>query len=239
MDGPRALIFDMDGVLIDSEPLWHEAEIAAMAEAGLVLAPEDCLRTTGLRIDEAVAYWCERHPFLAPSRDVLVSWVLDRLVELVSRRGRPKPGVEEVLALARSRGLRLALASSSPYRVIHAVLDALHLDSVFEVVHSAEEEARGKPDPAVYLTTARKLGIEPERCVAIEDSPNGLLSAKAAGMKCIVVPEAALRADPRFELADARVAELGEIGPGLLDRLRTDRRSGPGPGAACRRLRPR
>ena len=219
MDSPGALIFDMDGVLIDSEPLWHEAEIAAAGEAGLVLTPEDCLRTTGLRVDEAVAYWCERHPFLAPRREALMSSTLDRLVELVSRRGAPKPGVEEVLALARSRGLRLALASSSPYRVIHAVLDALGLAAVFEVIHSAEEEARGKPDPAVYLTTARKLGIEPERCIAVEDSPNGLLSAKAAGMKCIVVPEPALRDDPRFEMADARVSDLGEIGSELWDRL--------------------
>jgi len=209
----------MDGVLIDSEPLWHEAEIAAAGEAGLELTPEDCLRTTGLRVDEVVAYWCERHPFPAPIRDVLVASILDRLVDLVSRRGLPKPGVEEVLALVRSRGLRLALASSSPYRVIHAVLEALGLNSAFEVIHSAEEEVRGKPDPAVYLATARKLGIEPERCIAVEDSPHGLLSAKAAGMKCIVVPEPALRTDPRFALADATVTELGEIGPELLDRL--------------------
>jgi mannitol-1-/sugar-/sorbitol-6-/2-deoxyglucose-6-phosphatase len=216
---PHALIFDMDGVLIDSEPLWHEAEIASAGEAGLVLTPEDCLRTTGLRVDEAVAYWCERHPYLAPRRELLVASTLDRLVDLVTRRGMPKPGVDEVLDFARSRGLRLALASSSPYRVIHAVLDALGLHSAFEVIHSAEEEARGKPDPAVYLTTARKLGIEPERCIAVEDSPNGLLSAKAAGMKCIVVPEPALREDPRFDMADARVSELGEIGSELLDRL--------------------
>ena len=216
---PRALIFDMDGVLIDSEPLWHEAEIATAGEAGLELTPEDCLQTTGLRVDEVVVWWCERHPALVPRREILVASVLDRLADLVTRRGTPKPGVDEVLAFARSRGLRLALASSSPYRVIHAVLDALGLHSAFEVIHSAEEEARGKPDPTVYLTTARKLGIEPERCIAVEDSPNGLLSAKAAGMKCIVVPESALRADPRFALADARVAELGEIGPALWDHL--------------------
>lgn len=219
MNGPRALIFDMDGVLIDSEPLWHEAEIASAGEAGLVLTPEDCLRTTGLRVDEAVAYWCERHPALAPRRELLVASILDRLEDLVTRRGTPKPGVNEVLAFARSQGLRLALASSSPYRVIHAVLNALGLGSAFEVIHSAEEEARGKPDPAVYLTTARKLGIEPERCIAVEDSPNGLLSAKAAGMKCIVIPEPALRADPCFEMADARVSELGEIGSELWDRF--------------------
>lgn len=217
---PLAVIFDMDGVLIDSEPLWHEAEIAAFAEAGLILTSEDCLRTTGLRVDETVGYWCARHPELSQYRDrsdLLVASILDRLVDLVSRRGVMKPGVEGVLDRVRSRGLRLALASSSPYRVIHAVLGAFGLD--FEVVHSAEEEARGKPDPAVYLTTARKLGVAPGPCVAIEDSPNGLLSAKAAGMKCIVVPEPALRDDPRLAAADARVGSLDEVRPELWESL--------------------
>jgi mannitol-1-/sugar-/sorbitol-6-/2-deoxyglucose-6-phosphatase len=216
---PVALIFDMDGVLIDSEPLWHEAEITAFAEAGLSLTSEDCLRTTGLRVDETVGYWCERHPGLSPRRDLLVTSILDQLVELVARRGTLKSGVEEVLDRIRSRGLRLALASSSPYRVIHAVLGAFGLDTAFEVVHSAEEEDRGKPDPAVYLTTAHKLGVKPELCLAVEDSPNGLLSAKAAGMKCIVVPEPALRADPRFAVADALVGSLDEVRPELWERL--------------------
>jgi mannitol-1-/sugar-/sorbitol-6-/2-deoxyglucose-6-phosphatase len=143
---PRALIFDMDGVLIDSEPLWHEAEIAAAGEAGLELTPEDCLHTTGLRVDEVVAWWCERHPALVPRREYLVASTLDRLVVLVTRRGMPKPGVDEVLNLARSRGLRLGLASSSPYRLIHAVLNALGLNSAFEVIHSAEGAGRRDRD---------------------------------------------------------------------------------------------
>lgn len=215
----RALIFDLDGVLIDSEPLWHVAEIAGFAEAGLELTDADCLLTTGLRIDATVDYWCERHPRLVPLRDGLVTSILDRLVALVIERGTRKPGVEEALAFARDRGLRLAVASSSPYRVIRASLKALRLDAAFEVVHSAEDERRGKPDPAVYLTAAGKLGVEPGRCVAVEDSPNGLLSAKAAGMKCIAVPEASLLADPRFTLADAVVGGLAEIGPELWERI--------------------
>lgn len=218
MPSPQALIFDMDGVLIDSEPLWHEAEIAAFAEAGLVLTSDDCLRTTGLRVDETVAYWCERHPGLEPHRDRLVTSILDLLVELVARKGRLKPGVREVLDRAQRGGVRLALASSSPYRVIHGVLGAFRLDA-FEVVHSAEEEERGKPDPAVYLTAARKLGVEPKSCVALEDSSNGLLSAKAAGMRCIVVPEPALREDPRFAAADVLAGSLDEIRPELWERL--------------------
>jgi sugar-phosphatase len=214
---PLAVIFDMDGVLIDSEPLWHEAEIAAFAEVGLSLTPEDCLRTTGLRVDEMVGYWCERHPELSRHRDSLVASILDRLVGLVERRGVMMPGVEAVLDRVRGRGLRMALASSSPYRVIHAVLGALGLD--FEIVHSAEEEERGKPDPAVYLTTVRKLGVVPEACLAVEDSPNGLLSAKAAGMKCIVVPDPALRADPRLAAADALVGSLDAVRPELWESL--------------------
>lgn len=215
---PLAVIFDMDGVLIDSEPLWHEAEISAFADVGLRLTPEDCLRTTGLRVDETVGYWCERHPGLSPHRDLLIASILDRLVDLVTRRGVMKPGVADALDRVRRRGLRLALASSSPYRVIQAVLGAFGLDA-FEVIHSAEEEERGKPDPAVYLTTARRLEVEPGLCVAIEDSPNGLLSAKAAGMKCIVVPEPALRTDPRLASADILVDSLHEVRPELWERL--------------------
>jgi mannitol-1-/sugar-/sorbitol-6-/2-deoxyglucose-6-phosphatase len=214
-----ALIFDMDGVLIDSEPLWHEAEIDAFGAVGLRLTPEDCLLTTGLRVDATVGFWCARHPELGPVRAELVASILDRLVELVRRRGCLKVGVEEALGFARGNGLRVAIASSSPYRVIRTVLDVFGLGPVFEVVHSAEEEERGKPDPAVYLTTARKLGLEPGRCAAVEDSPNGLLSAKAAGMKCIAVPEPALRDDPRFALADAVVDGLGDLDPELWARL--------------------
>lgn len=219
MTAPRALIFDMDGVLIDSEPLWHVAEIAAFADVGLELTDEDCLLTTGLRIDASVAYWCERHPRLAPLHGRIVASILDRLVALVHERGARKPGVAEALGFARGRGLRLAVASSSPYRVLHAALRALDLSAAFEVVHSAEEEQRGKPDPAVYLSAAGKLGVDPAGCVAVEDSPYGLLSAKAAGMRCIAVPEPALLADPRFRQADAVVGSLAEIGPELWDRM--------------------
>ncbi len=218
----RALIFDMDGVLIDSEPLWQEAEMAAFGEAGLRLGPDDCLLTTGLRVDATVDFWCARHPGLAPVRAELITSILDRLIELVRRRGCLKPGVEEALGFARGSGLRVAIASSSPYVVIRTVLDTFSLESVFEVVHSAEEEERGKPDPAVYLTTARKLGVEPGRCAAVEDSPNGLLSAKAARMKCIAIPEPALCEDPRFALADAVVDGLGDLGPELWTRLWSD-----------------
>lgn len=215
-----ALLFDMDGLLIDSEPLWHEAEVYGFGLAGLCLTPEQCLETTGLRVDEVVRVrWAER-PWAAPSQDSVAAAIVERVVELVRAEGVLKPGVAEALDFARASGLRIALASSSPYVIIDAVLDAFGLRSAFEVIHSAEEEARGKPEPDVYLTAARKLGVEPAACLALEDSPNGVVAAKAAGMKCIAIPEPVLRNDPRLARADAILASLTEVDAELLGRLR-------------------
>ena len=103
--------------------------------------------------------------------------------------------------------------------IIDAVLDTFGLRSAFEVIHSAEEEAHGKPEPDVYFTTAHKLGVAPAECLAVEDSPNGVLAAKAAGMKCIAVPEPVLRNHPDLARADAILRSLTEIDAELLSRL--------------------
>ncbi|HEX7184989.1 MAG TPA: hexitol phosphatase HxpB [Thermoanaerobaculia bacterium] len=215
----RAIFFDMDGLLIDSEPLWHEAEIYGFGLAGLCLSPEQCLETTGLRVDEVVQFRYAQQPWASPDRKTITAAIVERLVGLVHAKGVLKPGVVQALDCARASGGRIALASSSPYVIIDAVLDTFGLRSAFEVIHSAEEEARGKPEPDVYLTAARKLGIDPAACVALEDSPNGVLAAKAAGMKCIAIPEPVLRNDPRLARADAILGSLLEFDSALLNRL--------------------
>ena len=216
---PRAILFDLDGLLIDSEPLWHEAEIYGFGLAGLCLTPEQCLETTGLRVDEVVEFRHAQQPWDAPDRSVITEAIVERLVALVHAKGVLKPGVAEAIDCAHGSGARIALASSSPYVIIDAVLDTFGLRSAFEVIHSAEEEARGKPEPDVYLTAARKLGVDPAACVALEDSPNGVLAAKAAGMQCIAVPEPVLRNDPRLARADAILGSLLEFDAALLNRL--------------------
>jgi sugar-phosphatase len=223
----RALLFDMDGLLIDSEPLWHEAEIYGFGLAGLCLTPEQCLETTGLRVDEVVEFRYAERPWVAPSQEAVAAAIAGRVVELVRAKGVLKPGVAEALGFARASGLRIALASSSPYVIIDAVLDTFGLRSAFEVIHSAEEEARGKPEPDVYLTTARKLGVDPAACLALEDSPNGVVAAKAAGMLCAAIPEPVLRNDPRLARADAILASLTEVDAGLLSRLQARPEEGP------------
>ncbi|MBW2424669.1 MAG: hexitol phosphatase HxpB [Deltaproteobacteria bacterium] len=218
----RALIFDMDGVLIDSEPLWRQAEIETFAEVGLALSEEDCLQTQGLRIDEAVGWWFERRPWSGRACEDVARAVEARVIELVGLASEPLPGVTEAFEAARSSGWRLALASSSARRLIDAVLEHFGWSDSFEQIHSAEEEEHGKPHPAVYLTTAAMLGIEPERCVAIEDSANGVAAALAAGMRCIAVPALEVAEDPRLAIATRRLESLHHLPDALEELIRED-----------------
>ena len=185
----EAVIFDMDGVLIDSEPLWREVEREVFARVGLDLTDEQMVETMGMRIDEVIEHWHRRHPWDEPTRREIEDAVIEGMVKAVEGRGSLREGAMEAVDRCSRRGLRLALASSSPARLIDTVLAVTGLRERFDVVHSAQEEPRGKPDPAVYLTTAAKLGVAPERCLAVEDSASGARAAKAAGMVCVAIPE--------------------------------------------------
>jgi sugar-phosphatase len=217
----RAVIYDLDGLLIDSEPAWMEAEAEVLGQLGVPLTPERCLETTGLRIDEAVAHWQARYPWSGPTRSEVVGRILDRVLHLIVERAPLKPGVRESLTVVRGVGLRIALASSSSLSLIEGVLNRFGLGAEFEVVVSAEGERFGKPHPGVYLTAAARLGVDPAACVALEDSVNGMLAARAAGMRCVVVPER-WPVDPRFDWADSVIPSLLELTPELLRRI--DRR---------------
>lgn len=186
---PAAVIFDLDGLLIDSEPIWRAVEQRVFAPLGVDLTDDDCRGTMGLRVDEVVAHWFARRPWAGPDPAEVVRRIVDGVVEVIGTRGTPMPGVGHAIRVAHTPDTRLALASSSPERVIHAALRRLGHDATFEVVVSAQHEPRGKPDPGVFLTTARVLGVSPAACTAIEDSPNGVRAAKAAGMWCVAVPE--------------------------------------------------
>jgi len=207
----QAAIFDMDGLLIDSEPLWMEAELKVLRGVGVPLLPANCVETRGWRVDEVVAYWFSRHPWEGPAPHMVAGQLVDAVIELVQKRGAPLPGaIEAIEALSERFGV-VGLASSSPTILIEAVLEVLGVRSHFQVVHSAEGEAFGKPHPAVFLSAARKLGMDPTRCLVLEDSFAGVLAAKAARMKCIAVPEAGERGDPRFVIADRILGSLEEL----------------------------
>ncbi len=184
----EAVVFDMDGVLIDSEPFWREVEVEVFGPLGLDLTPAMLASTMGMRTEEVAQHWYRHRPWDGPSPAEVAARLVARVVETVRRRGAIAEGAREAVDYLEGLGLRLALASSSPRVMIEAVLEVCGLLGRFEVVHSAQDERLGKPNPSVYLTTARELGVRPERCLAIEDSPAGVRAAKAAGMACLAVP---------------------------------------------------
>ncbi len=156
------------------------------------------------------AHWRRHRPWPGassgvPSDRAIAGRVIDRMVAHVRARGEPMPGVVETVGLLRRLGLRVAIASSSPHRLIDAVCERLGLGWV-EVRCSADDEARGKPAGDVYLTAARRLNLSPGACLAVEDSPNGVLAARAAGMRCVAVPDPLLAAEPRYREAQGLVS---------------------------------
>ena len=203
-----AVIFDMDGLLIDSEPFWRLAEVEALSAVGVPIDDDKARLTTGLRTDEVVEHWYAQYPWQGPTKQEISAQIIRGVIDLVRERGEALPGVGEVLDGMVAAGYPLAIASSSASETINAVLARLGIADYFRVVQSAEHEPYGKPHPAVYIEAARRLGIHPTKCVAFEDSPNGVVAAKAARMRCIAVPDHALAADSRFLIADAVLPSL-------------------------------
>lgn len=204
------VIFDLDGVLIDSEPVWEAAETEVFASVGVHLDAADTKTTTGLRVDEVVAHWFARRPWdiTAPAASVeaLATALVDSMVAHAEGDPIEIPGAIDAVGRMAEAGRRLAVCSSSPQRLITASLKGLGLTDCFELVHSAEHEPAGKPHPACYLSTAAMLGVPPSECVAIEDSVNGAIAAAAAGHVVVALPAAELRDDPRFDFC-ARVLD--------------------------------
>lgn len=209
----------MDGLIINSEPLWVRAEIEIFREVGLSLHASDCATTKGLRVDDVVAHWHQRQPWSEKSRAEVEVEIVTRVAELIALEGQAQPGVSHALEVARGSGRSLALASSSPSIVIRAVLKRLGLTESFDAILSAESEAFGKPHPALFLHTARRLNATPAECLVIEDSLTGVIAAKAARMACIAVPEREGLGDPRFSIADVTLGSLEEVTAALLARF--------------------
>jgi HAD superfamily hydrolase (TIGR01509 family) len=214
----KAFIFDMDGVIIDSEPLWRRAMVKVFNRDGLPVSEVDCAQTTGMRIDEVIKIWNKKHPFTDNELKVEQS-IEEELCELIRKEGKAMPGFMEMLLLLKRENKKIALASSSSRRLIACVLETLGVKEHFEHTQSAEGLLYGKPHPEVFLLSAAALGVSPRECVVIEDSVNGIISAKAAGMRVIGVPEAHNHHNPRFVLADVILHALTEFDLQTLEKL--------------------
>ena len=219
-----AVIFDMDGVLIDSEPLWHEAEIEAFGRFGLPLTAEQCAQTSGVRVDAVVAHWQFAHPEVlgAVALEEIVGAIINGVVARITSRGNAMNGAVDAVSAVAARGKKLGLASSSPPAVIDAVLTRLGLADAFVDVRSGWWLPRSKPDPAIYLEACAALEVEPARTVAVEDSESGLRSAVSAGLVVCALPDRRMPVPPSVARAHYVLESLRELDDVIsaLDRRR-------------------
>ena len=213
------MVFDLDGLLIDSEPFWRRAEMEVFATVGVDLTEVETRQTMGLRIDDAVAHWFVRRPWEGMTPVEVERAVTARVADLIEAEGAPMPGALACIDLCRDRGIPMAVCSGSYAQVIEAALDRLGITASMAAWPSAEWEPLGKPHPGAYLTTASKLGVDPTACLAFEDSFHGAISAKAARMRVVAVPEPAARDSPRWGFCDLVLGSLEAFDTAALDAL--------------------
>lgn len=207
----KAVIFDMDGLIIDSEPLWRKAEIEIFAKVGINLTEDDCKETMGYRLNEVVDLWYDRQPWEGISKKEVEESILERVSQLILSEGKIMAGLQDTLRACSELNLKIAIASSSPMKLILSVVKLLQMEQKFDVLHSAEFETYGKPHPAVFISTAKKLGVSPHDCLVLEDSLHGVISALSAKMKVIAVPDSHQYDNPKFQVADGVLRSLCEL----------------------------
>ena len=215
--GVDAVLFDLDGVLTDSEPWWDEVRIEFARAHDRPWTPEDQHAVMGANSPEWAGIMRTRLRLEQLDPDVIQDAVVDGVVERY--RTRPSPVIagasDEVRRIAAARPV--AIASSSHRRVIEAAVDALGLHDVFGAIVSSDEVARGKPAPDVYLLAAERLGVAADRCVVVEDSLNGVRAGKAAGAYVVLVPNPSVPpAGDARERADLVLDRLADLDPDAL-----------------------
>lgn len=216
---PTAVIFDMDGLLIDSEPLWNQAATEVFAAYNISLSPAQYALTKGTRTKEFVEYWFTHYQVNFQQAPVAEQQIIERVIELVKQKGRPMPGVAHVMQFFAERNFKMGLATSSGEALIDFVVTHLGISGYLQAISSAEMLDYGKPHPQVYIDCAQKLGVSPAECICFEDSFNGMIAVKAARMKCVVVPAAHENQLPAWQIADLKISSLQNFNELLLQTL--------------------
>ncbi len=212
----NTVIFDLDGLLVDSEPSWNEAALEVFGQLGITLDKKQFSLTTGLRTREFVQWWFNHFKLDPVHLPQVEKDIVDRVTNKILNSGRAQPGVAHILNFFIQRKFKIGLASSSPMSLINATIDYLGLRDHLHAISSAAELTFGKPHPQVYLDCATLLNSSPTNCLAFEDSFNGMISAKAARMKCIVVPASWQFNDKRWHAADMKISSLQNFNDLLL-----------------------
>lgn len=210
------VLFDMDGLLLDTEPLWGVSMLRVAEAHRIPVGADKFKETTGLKIHEVVHYWSLKYPWEGSSIHEVAEDVIDDIIELAKTNGRIMPGALTLLEELQSSGIKTGVATSSPTRMLHALISHFGLEHYFSNLASADEVGFGKPHPAVFLHCASQLQSQVLNCAVLEDSVNGVIAGKAARMQVVAVPDTYHYDDPRFALANLKIHSLEELN---LDRL--------------------
>ena len=203
----RAVIFDMDGVIVDSEPYSMQALIDILRQYGVEPTEEELQRSYGRRVRDDFVDYFSRHG-VAADVNMAIAHKHARYYHLAAGHLQPLPGVIALLRRLQDHGYHLALASSGDRVKVAFGMQALALNGIFEAVVTGDDVAHSKPDPEIYLIAAQQLAVPPEQCLAIEDAPAGVEAAKRAGMRCVAVTNSV--APEQLHKADLIVASLAD-----------------------------
>jgi HAD superfamily hydrolase (TIGR01509 family) len=204
----RAVVFDMDGLLLDTETLWHEAEVELFARHGGEFTWDDKMTVIGTSYDFTADYFADRLDRPRSEGPALVREMIELMHALVRRAVEARPGAVELVERLRADGVPLGLASNSPRFLVDDALATAGLADAFDTIVTSDDVERAKPAPDIYLLACERLGVEPADALALEDSASGVTAAKAAGLTVIGVPQFA---ETDVSAADRVIDSLEEL----------------------------
>ncbi len=219
----KAVLFDMDGVLVDSEHLWTQTKIYVLKKYGVPHSRLLAINTIGLRLKEVVGYWFKTEELFKKNgleEDLIIKEINDSIIYYYARQSLPIPYVGQALKLLKNQGLLIGLASVSNLNLINTFLEKNGLIGYFDKIISGEAVAKGKPHPEIYIKLTRLLGQQPSSCLAIEDSYNGLKASKSAQIPSIFFTNGKIfKNDPRTAISDYQIRSFKEIDRSFISKI--------------------
>ncbi|MBN1118871.1 MAG: HAD-IA family hydrolase [Bacteroidales bacterium] len=207
----QGIVFDFDGTLVDSEPLWQRSEQEIMKTVGIELTDEDTKQTIGLTSFESVEFWLNKTKNTKKSAALLTQELNQMVLDLLKTEANLQPGTMEILEFLKSTGLPVGIASGSSMAHIKTIIDRFDLKDYFNLIYSIDFERFGKPHPGIYISACKKLKIDPLYSIAFEDSFNGMLAGKAARMKVVAILDEEQHKTTRFDFIDLKIGTLAEF----------------------------
>lgn len=198
----------MDGLLIDSEPLWQEAGKETLERFDVVLTDDQYQSSTGLRTPEWIDHWFTHFNIDKKHAPEAITTIESTAIAKIKGKGEALPGVDYIMQFFKEKNLMLAVASSSPMELINVVVDKLKIRPYLSNTTSAEKLPFGKPHPQVFIDCAQSLKVAANQCLVFEDSFNGMIAAKAAKMKCVVIPHESVYDGGQWGASDLKIESL-------------------------------